>query len=450
MLVVLEMQLVLSLITAQAQQAALLQTLIGNSASPSQAPMPFNTTGTSLLGFTPEQQAFIDMTTQLAVSKALAAQSQAQSQAHSAMMSPHSNMLPPMNPRPPAFSPNHPPPRQERYNGTPNAPSLRVGASSSLPTVSVGAGAGATFTLPLPDALNPARDKLDWYRWEPKVRSFYESIGFSEIMDQEKAIAYGYGQSDHSRCIRFLLEMIPAEDADHFVAERTTYNTMYAIWEQLVKEYGRHAKARVHALIRTFDAICQHSGETVGEYVMRLSRLVKTLKTCKEPPSELSHKLKLLNILPVLPGSEVQHTHFLGTLHNKLHEISVSDLEQDLIDHESAIMRQQDADILTARMNAVPGDRAPPMFPVSTGVPKLRYPLSRPPAGNGPQCCICWNDASPDIKRKYKDHGTKRCPNYNAAVGRAVTKWLTDNPKRDRRPDKAPKRPAGRTTGVDK
>jgi hypothetical protein len=136
--------------TAQAQQAALLQTLIGNSASPSQAPMPFNTTGTSLLGFTPEQQAFIDMTTQLAVSKALAAQSQAQSQAHSAMMSPHSNMLHPMNPRPPAFSPNHPPPRQERYNGTPNAPSLRVGASSSLPTVSVGAGAGATFTLPLP------------------------------------------------------------------------------------------------------------------------------------------------------------------------------------------------------------------------------------------------------------------------------------------------------------
>jgi hypothetical protein len=94
--------------------------------------------------------------------------------------------------------------------------------------------------------------------------------------------------------------------------------------------------------------------------------------------SELSHKLKLLNLLPVLPGSEVQHTHFLGTLHNKLHDVSVSDLEQDLLDHESAVMRQQDDDILTARMNAVPGVRAPPMFPVSTGTPKLRYPLSRP------------------------------------------------------------------------
>jgi hypothetical protein len=130
--------------------------------------------------------------------------------------------------------------------------------------------------------------------------------------------------------------------------------------------------------------------------------------------------------------------------------MSVSDLEQELIDHESAIMRQQDADILTARMNAVPGGRVPPMFPTSTRAPNLRYPLSRPPAGNDPQCCICWNDASPEIKRKYKDHGTKRCPNYNVAVGSSVAKWLTDNTERERRPDKAPKRPAGRRTGVDK
>jgi hypothetical protein len=89
-------------------------------------------------------------------------------------------------------------------------------------------------------------------------------------------------------------------------------------------------------------------------------------------------------VLPVLPGSEIHHTHFLGTLHIKLHEMSVSDLEQELIDHESAIMHQQDADILMARMNAVPGGRVPPMLPTSNGAPKLRYPLSHPPAGNGP------------------------------------------------------------------
>jgi hypothetical protein len=55
------------------------------------------------------------------------------------------------------------------------------------------------------------------------------------------------------------------------------------------------------------------------------------------------------------------------------------------------------------------------------------------------------------MANKYqKYHGTKRCPNYNAAVGRAVTKLLTNNPKRQRRPDKAPKRPAMCSTGMDK
>jgi hypothetical protein len=83
--------------TAQAQQAALLQTLIGSSAGPSQNPTPYHTTipstnPTHPLGFTPEQQAYIDMTTQLAVSKALAAQSQA-------------SMPTPVNPRPPSFPP---------------------------------------------------------------------------------------------------------------------------------------------------------------------------------------------------------------------------------------------------------------------------------------------------------------------------------------------------------
>jgi hypothetical protein len=169
----------------------------------------------------------------------------------------------------------------------------------------------------------------------------------------------------------------------------------------------------------------------MGEYVMRLSRLVKTLKTCKEPPSELSHKLKLLNVLPVLPGSEIQHTHFLGSLHTKLHELSVAALEQELIDHESAIMRQQDTDILTARMNT---DTVPSMFPTFTGTPKLKFPLSRPPPGRGPQCCICWNDASPAIKKHYKEHGTRSCMHYHGAAGKAVINWLTENPKKMKAP----------------
>jgi hypothetical protein len=70
------------------------------------------------------------------------------------------------------------------------------------------------------------------------------------------------------------------------------------------------------------------------------------------------------------------------------------------------------------------------MFPTFAGTPKLKYPLSRPSRGHGPQCCICWNDVSPGIKRQYKAHGTRRCPNYNTAAGQAVCDWLTKNPKK--------------------
>jgi hypothetical protein len=130
--------------------------------------------------------------------------------------------------------------------------------------------------------------------------------------------------------------------------------------------------------------------------------------------------------LPVLPGSN-QYTHFLGSLHNKLDSISVPDLEQELIDHEIAIQRQQDTDILAAQMNAV---GATSMFPTSAGMApaRLKYPLFRPPPGNKVQCRICWNDASAAINQVYKGHTTRTCPRYNLPVGREVCAWLDANP----------------------
>jgi hypothetical protein len=69
--------------------------------------------------------------------------------------------------------------------------------------------------------------------------------------------------------------VVPPGDADYFVTTRASYSTMDAIWSQLVKEYGRHAKARVFALMRTFDSASQASGESIAEYVLRLNRLVE-------------------------------------------------------------------------------------------------------------------------------------------------------------------------------
>jgi hypothetical protein len=263
------------------------------------------------------------------------------------------------------------------------------------------------------------------------VRSFYETIGFPNIMDSSSQ----YSPSEHAQCIPFLLQMVPPGDADYFITERASYNTMDAIWAQLVKEYARHAKARVFALMRTFDSASQAAGESIGEYVLRLNRLVKTLKTCRQGPNELNHKLKLLNVLPVLPGSDVQHTHFLGSLHTKLDSMSVSDLEQDLIDHESAIHRQQDTDILAAQMNAV-GPTT--LFPTSAGTARLKFPLSRPPPGNKLQCCICWNDASAVIKQGYTGHSTRNCPNYSQQVGKQMCAWLDANPNERKRPRPPP------------
>jgi hypothetical protein len=81
----------------------------------------------------------------------------------------------------------------------------------------------------------------------------------------------GFSQSERAKCIRFLLGMIPPVDLNVW---SLSAQTMFAVWSRLLKERGRHAKARVHALIRTFHAIRHHSGETMGEYVMHLSRLV--------------------------------------------------------------------------------------------------------------------------------------------------------------------------------
>jgi hypothetical protein len=39
-------------------------------------------------------------------------------------------------------------------------------------------------------------------------------------MDQEKAVMSRFSQSEHVECMRFLLEMIPPEDADLVVSER--------------------------------------------------------------------------------------------------------------------------------------------------------------------------------------------------------------------------------------
>jgi hypothetical protein len=159
------------------------------------------------------------------------------------------------------------------------------------------------------------------------VRAFYETIVFPDIMDPSNP----YTKSDHAQCIPFLLQMVASGHADYFVTERATYSTMDAIWSQLVKEYGRHAKARVFALMLTFDAASQASGESIAENVLRLNRLVKTLKTCRQGPNELNHKLTLLNVLPLLRGSDVQHTHFLGSLHNKLDTMSVLILNKSLL-----------------------------------------------------------------------------------------------------------------------
>jgi hypothetical protein len=308
------------------------------------------------------------------------------------------------------------------------SPSVQISSPSARPSVQL--GSGARFQYPLPAPLDPDPKALKWYSWEPSVRAFYETIGFPDIMDPSNP----YTKSDHAQCIPFLLQMIPPGDADYFVTERATYNTMDAIWSQLVKEYGRHAKARVFALIRTFDSASQASGENIAEYVLRLNRLVKTLKTCRQGPNELNHKLKLLNVLPVLPGSDVQHIHFLGSLHTKLDSMSVPDLEQELIDHESAILRQQDTDILAAQMNAVGTTSS--LFPTSAGgaAARLKYPLSRPPPGSRFQCCICWNDASPAIKQGYTGHSTRNCPRYNLPIGKEVCAWLDANPNKHKRP----------------
>jgi hypothetical protein len=86
------------------------------------------------------------MTTQLAVSMAPSASLQA-------------SLSDPVNPRPPSFTPagrppkQASPPRQAHNDGTPDVVFVCI---------------------------------VDWYRWDPKVQSFYECTGVADIMGQKR------------------------------------------------------------------------------------------------------------------------------------------------------------------------------------------------------------------------------------------------------------------------
>jgi hypothetical protein len=257
-----------SLLVPQAQQAAMFQQMMGMRSPAPQPVVPGHTATHAAQGaFTAEQQLSIQNILASSIAQALASQAPAPQPRHSSSFVP--------------YLARHAPPIGHSNLGMssiskPASPSVQISSPSARPSVQL--GSGARFQYPLPAPLDPDPKALKWYSWEPSVRAFHETIGFPNIMDPSNP----YTKSDHAQCITFLLQMVPPGDADYFVTERATYSTMDAIWSQLVKEYGRHAKARVLALMRTFDAASQASGESIAEYVLRLNRIVKTLKTCRQ------------------------------------------------------------------------------------------------------------------------------------------------------------------------
>lgn len=306
-------------------------------------------------------------------------------------------------------------------NSTPPTAPIRIappGAGSAVQLV----GGAARYTLPLPAELNTDPKSLNWFEWAPTVQQFFASINCPDILSPPpRSNSAVYDAADHAQCIHLLLQMIPQRDRVWYIKQNFEY--VYDIWSSLEKEHGRHDQAHFQALLKEFDLAQQSETEKIHEYLTRLSRLVKDLANYDLHPDARLHKLKLLNVLPVIPGSDAQHQFYLGDLQMRMHNMTVSELELELIRHEEAILRRQEASDHTAQMRS----HTEHAFPIAAGTQtiRLRKPLSRPhPRPREPHCIICFNDrAGPN----YLGHGTRACPKQETAAGREVCQWLRDN-----------------------
>lgn len=305
------------------------------------------------------------------------------------------------------------------------------------------------LSIPFPTKFNP--DKDNWLLWKSSVEMFIDRIGLNRSILQDQH-ADLFTMEEHSTVLGVLTQVAP--DTDGLWFTKLGLQWAHEAWDELSRSYGQRAAIAVQQKLLDFDNTTQRPGESIKNWVVRLRREVKeiSLMGSEVVPSN-THKIKLLRVIST-PGNELLFRNFLASVRTRLHLLSLSDLEDELINFEEGLNAEQDhqptfpypinnmmhtgstSNYQRPRMQQPNGNQAPRTYVTFNRKPEWTWrPIfvsTKMATTYGVQaedlCRICYQAKKP---LKGCIHATNTCFELNSEFGQQVVDHLKSNPQLD-------------------
>jgi hypothetical protein len=233
--------------------------------------------------------------------------------------------------------------REREYAGAHVAPMMSTGRDFGL-TATLG---NTKFTVAMPAKFNP--ETSVWLLWKPQVLDYFEMIGLPEVLNPVDG--HRYTMQENRFVIGALQSIIPDKDSQWISTLQLRF--AYQAWAQLEKAYGSKPELDMQRKLVEFDYAKQGDTETTREWTVRLERMVTELNVMSKEAArenllgysaqrdtavfENTHKFRLLNVR--VDGTA--HEAFLANLRTQVYQMSVQDVEKQLVSYEQGQAVQQ-------------------------------------------------------------------------------------------------------------
>jgi hypothetical protein len=214
-------------------------------------------------------------------------------------------------------------------------PRIRYNTNSSEPRAVSKTGT-INLSLPYPAKFDPEKD--NWLLWESSVQMFIDRIGLDRSILQQQHTDL-FTPEEHSTVLGILTQVSPDTDGLWFI--KLGFKWAHEAWDELCKAYGLRADITVQSKLLAFDSSAQRPNESIKNWVVRLHREVKeiSLMSSETVPTS-THKIKLLRIQPT-QGNELLFRNLLASLRTRLHLLTLTQLEEELINFEEGLNAEQ-------------------------------------------------------------------------------------------------------------
>ncbi len=235
--------------------------------------------------------------------------------------------------------------RYEQATGVISGPQLQ--------TSTAGFGLNATlgnikFTVPMPEKFDPK--VMSWLLWKPRIMDYFTTIQMEGVLDPN--LVEVFTRQEHKYVIAALQSVSPDEAAAWMSTLRCEY--AHEAFAQLERKYGSRSDLDMQRKLHEFGSATQADGETVRDWVIRLERQVTELNLMSREAGKMNvagyneshdiavtdatHKFRLLNVR----SDNQAHEAFMATLRINLQNMTVQQVEEQLISHEQGrdIQRQ--------------------------------------------------------------------------------------------------------------